>query len=124
MRYSFDVHEFSFNKIKTGSRTISIHLFDKNAQQLKIHDILDIRNSSTGEHLECKIKGIAIFDNFEDLIDALGYRPLGYNNKQEIMLRIQRIFAQNLQKTLNSVAFFLELLPEKNNYIERGEIER
>ncbi len=124
MKHIFNIHEFSFNKIKTGLRTVSIHLFDKNAQQIKIHDILDIRNSSTGEHLECKIKGIAIFDNFEDLIDSLGYQPLGYNNKQEVMLRIQRIFPHNLQKSLNSVAFFLELLPEKNNYIERGEIER
>ena len=124
MIHSFDIHEFSFNKIKTGERTISIHLFDKNTQQIKIHDILSVRNSSSGERIECKIKGIAIFDNFNDLIDALGHQPLGYSNKEEVMLRIQRIFPAKLQKSLNSVAFFLELLPSKTNYIERGEIER
>ena len=124
MKHSFDIHEFSFNKIKTGERTISIHLFDKNTQKIKINDILNIRNSSSGEQIECKIKGIAIFDNFNDLIDVLGYKPLGYNNKEEIMLRIQRIFPQNLQQNLNSVAFFLELLQENFNYTERGEIRK
>ena len=40
------------------------------------------------------------------------------------MLRIQRIFPQNLQQNLNSVAFFLELLQENVNYTERGEIRK
>lgn len=124
MKYSIDVHEFSFNKIKNGSRKIGIHLFDKKAQQIKIGDTLDMRNASTGEHLECLIKGIGLFDNFDDAIDALGPLALGYTDKKELMVRLERMYPRELQQELNAVTFFLEPLFEKKYLIGRGEKER
>ena len=124
MKYCIDVHEFSFNKIKNGKRKISVHLFDKNSQKIKIFDIINIRNASTNEHIYCIVKGIAIFDNFNDLIDALKPQSLGYANKNEIIVRLNRIFTKELQQSLNAVAFFIEPQYEKINIIERGEYER
>ncbi len=124
MKYLIDVHEFSFNKIKNGSRKIAIHLFDKNTQKIKIGDILDIHNISNREHLECYVKGIAIFDNFEDLTDSLTPQALGYDNKKEVMVRISRMFSKELQQNLNAVAFFLEPNIERTRLIERGQFER
>ncbi len=124
MKYSFDVHEFSFNKIKNGTRKIGLHLLDKKAQNIKLGDILDMRNTSTGEHLSCRVKGIGIFDNFDDAIDALGVKAFGYDNKHELMLRLERIYPQNLRRELNAVAFFLEPMFEYQHLTDRGEIER
>ncbi|MBE6467921.1 MAG: hypothetical protein E7004_04960 [Alphaproteobacteria bacterium] len=124
MKYIIDAHEFSFNKIKNGSRKIAIHLFDKNAQKIKINDILEIRNISNKESLECIVKGLAIFDNFNDLTDSLTPQALGYKNKEEVLIRINRMFSKELQQNLNSVAFFLEPRYERVNFIERGEYER
>ena len=124
MKYSFDVHEFSFNKIKNGTRKVGVHLFDENAQQIKLHDILDMHNISNDEHLECTIKGIALFDNFNDLIDCIGAAPLGYDNKEELMLRLERMYPQTEQNKYSAVAFFLELLQEKVRLVVRDEIER
>ncbi len=124
MKYSIDVHEFSFNKIKNGNRKIAVNLFDKNSQKIKINDILDIRNISTNERLNCIVKGIAFFDNFDDLIEALTPQSLGYNNKTEVLVRLNRIFTKELQQSLNAVAFFIEPQYEKINIIERGEYER
>lgn len=124
MKYIIDAHEFSFNKIKNGSRKIAIHLFDKNAQKIKINDILEIRNISNKESLECIVKGLAIFDNFNDLTDSLTPQALGYKNKEEVLIRINRMFSKELQQNLNSVAFFLEPRYERVNFIEHGEYER
>lgn len=124
MKYIIDAHEFSFNKIKNGSRKIAIHLFDKNAQKIKINDILEIRNISNKESLECIVKGLAIFDNFNDLTDSLTPQALGYKNKEEVLIRINRMFSKELQQNLNSIAFFLEPRYERVNFIERGEYER
>jgi ASC-1-like (ASCH) protein len=124
MKYTIEVHEFSFNKVKYGARKIGIHLLDKKAQMIKLHDILDMCNISTNEHLECEVKGIALFDNFSDMIDALGPQPLGYDNKDEIMLRLNRIFPPEAQEALNAVAFFIEPHIEKLPQLTRGEIER
>lgn len=124
MKYSLDVHEFSFNKIKNGTRKIGIHIFDKNAQLIKLYDILDMRNSATGEHLDCKVTGIAIFDNFSDLVDALGPQSLGYHNKNEVMIRLSRLYPAALQNKLNVVAFFLQPQMEVVRHIVRDEMER
>lgn len=123
MKYNIDIHEFSFNKIKNGSRKITVHLFDDRAQKINLHDIINMRNITTGETLECVIKGIALFDNFSDLIDALGAEPLGYDNKKEIMIRLNRMYPQKLQKNYSAVAFFIEVISEKIKAVSRDEDE-
>ena len=124
MKYIIDVHEFSFNKIKNGTRKIAVHLFDKQTQKVKINDVLEIRNTSNKESLECIVKGLAIFDNFSDLTDSLTPQSLGYTSKEEVLIRINRMYSKELQQNLNAVAFFLEPRYEKVNIIERGEYER
>ena len=124
MKYSLVVHEFSFNKIKSGSRKIGVHLFDKKAQQVKLHDILEMQNAATGEKLECEVVGIAIFDNFDDLVDAVTPQALGYHDKEEIMIRLNRIYPVELQKELNAVGFFIKVLPDMVNVKLRPENER
>lgn len=124
MKYSIDIHEFSFNKIKNGSRKVAVHIFDAKAQEINLQDIISMRNISTGETLRCVIKGIALFDNFNDLVDALGPTPLGYDNKKEIMIRLNRMFSKKLQEDFSAVAFFIEMLPEKAIPSVRDEIER
>lgn len=124
MKYTIDIHEFSFHKIKNGTRKVAVNLFDDNAQQIKLHDILTMRNISTGEKIACLIKGIALFDNFEDLIDSIGPEPLGYDNKKEIMIRLSRMYPQKEQDKYSAVAFFIESQSEKNRLITRDEIER
>lgn len=107
MKHTIDVHEFSFNKIKSGSRKVAVHLFDEKTQKIEINDVLAMRNISTGEQIECTIKGIALFDNFEDLIDIIGATPLGYDNKKEIMIRLNRMYSKEVQDNYSAVAFFL-----------------
>lgn len=124
MKYSISIHEFSFNKIKNGTRKISVHLLDKKTQQIKLHDIIEMCNSATSEKISCEITGIAIFDNFEDLINALGYQSLGYDNKKEVMIRLARMFPEEAQQALNAVAFFIKPQFERANLKYRSEIER
>ena len=124
MKYIIDAHEFSFNKIKNGTRKIAVHLFDKQTQKVKINDVLEIRNTSNKESLECIVKGLAIFDNFSDLTDSLTPQSLGYTSKEEVLIIINRMYSKELQQNLNAVAFFLEPRYEKVNIIERGEYER
>ncbi len=124
MKYSILVHEFSFNKIKNGTRKIGVHLFDKQAQQIKLHDVLEMHNSANGEILNCEVTGIAIFDNFSDLIDALTPQALGYDNKNEVMIRLARVYPEKMQKAMNAVGFFTRPLVEKVNIKYRPEMER
>ncbi len=123
MRYKVPVHEFSFNKIKNGRR-VGVHLLDKKCQNIKLRDVLELENMSTKEKIECVVKGFAIFENFDDLVDALTPEKLGYSNKEEVMLRLNRIYSKEQQEALNAIGIFFTPQLENLNIKFRDENER
>lgn len=124
MKYPILVHEFSFNKIKNGSRKVGVHLLDKKSQQVKLHDILEMHNRANGEVIECEVKGIAIFDNFKDLVEALSPQALGYDSEEEVLIRLNRMYSIDLQRELNAVAFFIAPSFVNMRRLDRGALER
>lgn len=124
MKYSFEVHEFVFNKIKSGARKVGVHLFDKQSQQVKIRDVLVMVNAVTKEKLECEVKGLAIFENFSDLVDGLTPQLIGYKSKEEVMVRLNRLYPKEQQLVYNVIGIFLKPLDYRWREIARDEIER
>ena len=124
MKYPILVHEFSFNKIKNGSRKVGVHLLDKKSQQVKLHDILEMHNRANGEVIECEVKGIAIFDNFKDLVEALSPQALGYDSEEEVLIRLNRMYSIDLQRELNAVAFFIAPSFVNMRRLDRGDSYR
>lgn len=108
MQYKMDLSEFSFNKIKAGRR-VDMRLFDKKRQSLKIGDMIEYENiNNPHEHIECLVQGMAVFDNFSNMIDCLTPQMLGYDDKEEIILRLNRAYSLDLQKNFNVVAIFIK----------------
>ena len=98
MQYKMDLSEFSFNKIKAGRR-VDMRLFDKKRQSLKIGDMIEYENiNNPHEHIECLVQGMAVFDNFSNMIDCLTPQMLGYDDKEEIILRLNRAYSLDLQR--------------------------
>lgn len=108
MQYKMDLSEFSFNKIKAG-RKVDMRLFDKKRQSLKIGDLIEYENiNNPREHLFCQVLGTAVFDNFGNMIDCLTPQMLGYNDKEEVILRLNRAYPPDLQKNFNVMAIFIQ----------------
>ena len=108
MQDKMDLSEFSFNKIKAG-RHIDMRLFDKKRQNLKIGDVIEYENiNNPRERLECVVLGTAIFDNFSNMVDCLTPQMLGYDNKEEVILRLNRAYSFELQKNFNVMAIFIK----------------
>ncbi|MBR1826061.1 MAG: hypothetical protein IJ770_05710 [Alphaproteobacteria bacterium] len=106
-KYQMDLNEFSFNKIRAGRR-IDLRLFDKKRQALKIGDVIEYINiNNPSEKMECDFLGMAIFENFGTLIDCLTPQMIGYQTKEDLMLRIERIYPSEMQKQFNVAALFL-----------------
>ena len=124
MQYKMDLSEFSFNKIKAGRR-VDMRLFDKKRQSLKIGDIIEYENiNNPHEHIECLVQGMAVFDNFSNLIDCLTPQMLGYDDKEEIILRLNRAYSLDLQKNFNVVAIFIKNVASALNLTRSDNFER
>ncbi len=124
MQYKMDLSEFSFNKIKAGRR-VDMRLFDKKRQSLKIGDMIEYENiNNPHEHIECLVQGMAVFDNFSNMIDCLTPQMLGYDNKEEIILRLNRAYSLDLQKNFNVVAIFIKNVAPALNLTRSANFER
>ena len=124
MQYKMDLSEFSFNKIKAGRR-VDMRLFDKKRQSLKIGDMIEYENiNNPHEHIECLVQGMAVFDNFSNMIDCLTPQMLGYDDKEEIILQLNRAYSLDLQKNFNVVAIFIKNVAPALNLTGSANFER
>ena len=108
MQYKMDLSEFSFNKIKAGRR-VDMRLFDKKRQNLKIGDVIEYENiNNPRERIECLVLGTAVFDNFSNMVDCLTPQLLGYDNIEEVILRLNCAYSLEMQKDFNVMAIFIK----------------
>ena len=49
-----------------------------------------------------------MFDNFGTMVDCLTPQMLGYNDKEEVILRLNRAYPPDLQKNFNVMAIFIQ----------------
>ena len=75
MRMHLD--NYYFEKIKAGTKTIEIRLYDKKRRELKIGDIT-FDNRKTNEKIDVKVKNLYIYKNFEELYKYHDKITLGY----------------------------------------------
>ena len=120
MKYTMESNYISFNKMKNNECHVEVRLFDKKRQQLKIGDVIEFVNSRTQEKLLTQLRGIAIFENFEDMVDYLTPQLLGYDDKDELMLRFERLYPADMVSKFNLVGLFVknmtaELLEKARN---------
>jgi len=71
-----------FNKIKNGTKTIEVRLYDEKRRELKVGDIITFDNRSNNEKLEAKVTNLYVYKNFEELYKHHDKITLGYNEDE------------------------------------------
>ena len=102
------VYPFSYNKIIGGVRKIDIRPYYKSLQSLRVGDTITYVNIETGQETTREIKGIALFPDFETLIRMLPPEMIGYSDREEIRVRIERMYTLEEQKEFGVCALFIE----------------
>ena len=108
MKYTMQSNYISFNTMKNSERYVDVRLFDKKRQQLKIGDMIEFVNTTTHEKLLMQLQGIAIFEKFEDMVDYLTPQLWGYDSKEELMLRFERLYPTETASKFNLVGLFVK----------------
>ncbi len=103
------MYSIPFRLIKEGKRKVDMRLLDEKRQKLKLNDVIEFIDSRTNESLFCKVKGLLVFNSFNELIDAIPLEMFGtYTNKDEIKLRIRRLYANQNIESYQVVGIFIE----------------
>ena len=72
------LHASPFEKIKNGTKTIELRLFDENRQKIKEGDVIVFTNTADGERITVTVKKLHLFISFEELYKTLPLLQCGY----------------------------------------------
>jgi len=107
-RHVIRVYPFSYNKIIGGERKIDIRPYTKGLQELRVGDLIEYMNIETKTSTIREIKGIALFPDFNTLIRMLPPQPIGYDNREEIRIRVERMYTPEEEAEYGVCALFIE----------------
>lgn len=121
MKHTIPIMKFAYEKIINGTKRIEMRLFDEEHQKIKLNDIIEFACIDSGDRLMCLVRGLVIFERFDDLIAFFPAKLFGYDNKEEIRVRINRRYSFEEQLTKHVVGIFIMPLHAGNVERKHGD---
>lgn len=82
MIHKMDLWHESFEKIKSKIKTIEMRLNDEKRSIIKIGDIIEFNDTSSGEKIRCEVANIFRYADFEALYQNHGKQSIGYRENE------------------------------------------
>ena len=117
MIHHMKLHASPFENIKSGEKTIELRLYDEKRQQIQAGDQIVFTNNATGETLETRVVKLHLFDNFEELYNALPLLRCGYTAEDIDSAHpsdMEQYYSLKEQKKYGVVG--IELVLDETNY--------
>lgn len=92
MKHTMYLMRFSFDKIVNGTKRIDVRLWDKEYQKIQLNDVIEFVCQDTKETVLCLVRGVLMVERCDDLIALLPAKFFGYDNKEEVRVRLNRLF--------------------------------
>lgn len=87
-----------FDLIKTGEKTIELRLFDEKRKNIKINDLLILKNSENKNLLNIKVINLYRSNSFENLVKLFDIQKTGFNSIEELNNCILEFFTKEKQE--------------------------
>ena len=81
MRHHMRLRNDPFNKIKAGTKTIELRLYDEKRKKVKLNDEIEFENLETGEKIIVRVRSLHIFPGFQELYASLPLLKCGYTKE-------------------------------------------
>ena len=79
MKHTMQLQPSPFEKIKAGTKTIELRLYDEKRRKIRIGDTIEFTHSEcVNETVAVKVLDLFTFDSFESLYQALPLLECGY----------------------------------------------
>lgn len=82
MIHELRLHNEPFEKIKNGTKTIEMRLYDEKRKLIKENDIIEFTNRSTNERIRTKVLKVHLYSSFDELYKDFDNVSLGYEEKE------------------------------------------
>lgn len=92
MKHTMYLMRFSFDKIVNGTKRVDIRLLDQEYQKIRLNDVIEYVCQETNETVLCLVRGLLAVERCDDLIALLPAKVFGYDNKEEVRVRLNRLY--------------------------------
>ncbi len=123
MKHLIEVYPFAYHKILGGQRQIDLRLYLKRFHNIHVGDTIEYVNAETKSCLLRVVKGIALFQDFETLIEMMPPELIGYSSREEIRLRVERQYSKEEQQKYGVCALFIAE-PQSAKVVKLNFLER
>lgn len=82
MIHKMDLWHESFEKIKEKTKTIEMRLNDEKRSIIKIGDIIEFTDTSSGEKIRCTVLNLFRYADFETLYQNHNKQSIGYRENE------------------------------------------
>lgn len=117
MEHIMHLDPSSFSKVKNGTKTIELRLYDEKRRQICPDDTIRFicRGSSPQENLLMRAAALYVFDSFEALYKALPLQSCGYSREelaQADAKDMERYYSAEEQRRYGVIGICLSSLEE------------
>lgn len=113
-QHEMRLHAESFEKIKNGSKSIELRLYDEKRRQIKVGDAILFANRLNGDTVACRVVGLCVFENFAALVKALGAEPCGWTtgNPENPDAGMERYYPKEEIEKHGALGIVLEIIKQ------------
>lgn len=126
MKHTMFLMRFAYDKIVNGTKRVEVRLFDAEHQKIKLNDVIEFVCQETGECVLCLVRGLLVFERCDDLVTLLPAKVFGYDNKEEVRVRLNRRFSfeeQLLNHVLGIIIMPLQVAENEREKSHENVIE-
>ncbi len=116
MKHYMSLDAQPFEKIKNGTKTIELRLYDEKRRLIRLGEEIEFTNNKNGERLLTKVIGLHIFEDFAALYRSLELTRCGYNEETVNTADpkdMEKYYSKDAQKKYGVVGIELEITAEK-----------
>ena len=123
MKFTMPMMQLPFRKLLDGSKKIEVRLYTEKCQKVRPNDIIEFECPELGKSALCLVKGFVVFDSANTMVDLLPPEAFGYDNREEIRIRLNRMFLYEDQAHYGVIGFLIECLDIFDNQLIKEKFE-
>lgn len=82
MVHNMKLNESPFEKIKAGTKTIELRLYDEKRRKVQVGDIIEFTSLANCEKIQVVVLALHVYSSFEELYNSLDKKLYGYKEHE------------------------------------------
>jgi len=123
MKHIMPMMQLPFKKLLDGSKKIEVRLYNEKCQKIRPNDTIEFDCREINDQALCLVKGFVVFDSVDIMVELLPPEVFGYNDKEEIRVRLNRLFLYEDQHKYGVIGIMIDCLDARVHDITRESAE-